>query len=176
MANFRFALQRVLDRRHSQEDEKRRAVSELEKRRRALEESLRTRQQEIAGGRDAWRKELVGVIDPSSLRHHATAGVGLFRKAQRTVLEMASLQPLMAKANAELIEAARARRTLEILREQRLAAFNALLAKREREQLDEFAGDLHRRASDEAVEATQREQTSAERLTRRTTEPTWSAA
>ncbi len=158
MPRFRFALQRVLDRRLDEEEAKRRALGDVQQRKRALEDSLRTRQNEIATGRDVWRAGLVGAVDPIELRHHASAGVGLFRKAQRTVLEMASLEPLIAKARAELIEAARARRTLEILREQRLAAHNAAEAKRERDQLDEFAGELARRER-----LTQDEQSAAER-------------
>ena len=139
MARFRFALQRVLDRRLEEEEVKRRALAVLEGRRRQLEESLRTRQGEISAGRDAWRAELVGEVDPAALRHHAAAGVGLFRKAQRTVLEIASLEKGIAKARAESVEAARARRTLEILREQRLAAFRALENRREQGALDEIA-------------------------------------
>jgi flagellar FliJ protein len=139
MARFRFALQRVLDRRLDEEEVKRRALAVLEGRRRQLEESLRTRQGEISAGRDAWRAELVGEVDPAALRHHAAAGVGLFRKAQRTVLEIASLEKGIAKARAESVEAARARRTLEILREQRLAAFRALENRREQGALDEIA-------------------------------------
>ena len=61
------------------------------------------------------------------------------RKAHRTVLEMAALEKGLAAARAELVEAARARRALELLREQRLAAHLALEARREREALDEFA-------------------------------------
>ena len=139
MARFRFALQRVLDRRLDEEEVKRRALAVLEGRRRQLEESLRTRQGEISAGRDAWRAELVGEVDPAALRHHAAAGVGLFRKAQRTVLEIASLEKGIATARAESVEAARARRTLEILREQRLAAFRALENRREQGALDEIA-------------------------------------
>ena len=123
MARFRFALQLVLDRRLDEEEAKRRALASIESKRRDLLESLRSRQSEIAAGRAAWRGELVGLVDPASLRHHAAAGVGLFRKAQRTVLEIASLEKGIIKARTEAVDAARARRTLEILRDQRLAAF-----------------------------------------------------
>jgi flagellar export protein FliJ len=61
------------------------------------------------------------------------------RKAQRTVLEMAGLEKQLARAKADLVEAARRRRALEILREQRLRAFQEVDARHEREQLDEFA-------------------------------------
>jgi flagellar FliJ protein len=141
MARFRFALQRVLDRRLDEEEVKRRALALIERKRRELEDALRARQGEISAGRDAWRAELVGSIDPASLRHHAAAGVGLFRKAQRTVLEIASLDKGIAKARAEAVEAARARRTLEILRERRLAAFNELESRREQTALDEIAAN-----------------------------------
>ena len=112
-----------------------------------LEDALRARQGEISAGRNAWRAELVGSIDPASLRHHAAAGVGLFRKAQRTVLEIASLDKGIAKARAEAVEAARARRTLEILRERRLAAFNELESRREQTALDEIAANGARTAA-----------------------------
>jgi flagellar FliJ protein len=141
MARFRFALQRVLDRRLDEEEVKRRALALIERKRRELEDALRARQGEISAGRDAWRAELVGSIDPASLRHHAAAGVGLFRKAQRTVLEIASLDKGIAKARAEAVEAARARRMLEILRERRLAAFNELESRREQTALDEIAAN-----------------------------------
>ena len=145
MARFRFALQRVLDRRLDEEEAKRRALATIERKRRELEDSLRARQGEISAGRDAWRAQLVGSIDPASLRHHASASLGLFRKAQRTVLEIASLEKGISKARTEAIEASRARRTLEILRDQRLAAFRAELDRRERVALDEFGANLAER-------------------------------
>jgi flagellar FliJ protein len=147
MARFRFALQRVLDHRLDEEEVKRRALALIERKRRELEDALRARQGEISAGRNAWRAELVGSIDPASLRHHAAAGVGLFRKAQRTVLEIASLDKGIAKARAEAVEAARARRTLEILRERRLAAFNELESRREQTALDEIAANGARTAA-----------------------------
>jgi len=138
MARFKFTLQRVLDRRLDEEEVKRRALATIERRRRELEDSLRARQGEISASRNAWRAELVGEIDPAALRHHAAAGVGLFRKAQRTVLEIASLEKGIAKARAEAVEAARARRTLEILRDQRLAAFADGERRKEQGALDEL--------------------------------------
>jgi flagellar biosynthesis chaperone FliJ len=79
--------------------------------------------------------------------------MGLVRKAQRTVLEMASLEKSITVSRTELVEVAKARRALEILRERRLAAHVELEAMRERAQLDEFASDLARRAREEAAQA-----------------------
>lgn len=155
MAQFRFALQRVLDRRLDEEEAKRRTHAALEAKKRGLEDALRGRQQEIAAGRDMWRAQLVGEVDPAALRHHAGAAMGLVRKAQRTVLEMASLEKSITVSRSELVEVAKARRALEILREQRLSAHLALEASRERMQLDEFASDLARRAREETVSARQ---------------------
>ena len=139
MARFRFALQRVLDLRIEEEEVRRRALAAIETQRRTLDDSLRTRQGEISAGRDDLRRQLVGAIDATALRHHSTASIGLMRKAQRTVLEMAGLEKQLARAKADLVEAARRRRALEILREQRLRAFQEVDARHEREQLDEFA-------------------------------------
>jgi len=147
MPKFRFPLQRVLELRLDEEEVKRRALVDVEQRRRALEDALRARQREISSGRDAWRTSLVGEIDAAALRHHATAAIGIVRKAQRTVIEMASLDKAETHARAELVEAARARRSLEILRERRLFEFQTRAAKQEREQLDEFAGELGRRSA-----------------------------
>ena len=57
---------------------------------------------------------------------------------QRTVLEIASLEKGIAKARAEAVEAARARRTLEILRDQRLSAFADGERRKEQGALDEL--------------------------------------
>ena len=146
MARFRFTLARLLDRRLKEEEARRLVLARLEGHRRALEDSLRERQREISAGRDDWRAQLVGPVDPAALRHHASASIGMMRKAQRTVLEMAGREKSLASAKQDLIEAARARRVLEILRERRHAAFLAEESRREREQIDEFATALHRRA------------------------------
>jgi len=139
MARFRFALQRVLDRRLKEEEARKLVVATVERHRRELEDALRGRQREIADGRDEWRAQLVGEIDAAALRHHAGAAIGLMHKAQRTVLELASTEKAMQRARADLTEAARARRALELLRDRRRAAFEEELARQEREQIDEFA-------------------------------------
>lgn len=146
MARFRFTLARLLDRRLKEEEARRLVLAKIEGHRRALEDALRDRQREISAGRDEWRRQLVGEIDPAALRHQAGASLGLLRKAQRTVIEIAGLEKSLVRAKEDLIEAARARRALEILRERRLAAFQAVEARREREQLDEFAQEMDRRA------------------------------
>jgi len=151
MAKFRFALQRVLELRLDEEEAKRRVYTEFARKQRALEDALRGRQLEIATGRDAWRTQLVGEVDPAALRHHASAAVGLVRKAQRTVLEMASLEKSLERARLDLVEAAKARRALEILRERRLAAHTEAEATRERAQLDEIASNLSRREREDAA-------------------------
>lgn len=156
MAKFKFSLERLLDRRLKEEDARRLVLSKIEGQRRALEDSLRDRQREISAGRGEWREQLVGEIDPAALRHHAGASLGLLRKAQRTVLELAGLEKPLARARQDLVEAARARRVLEILRERRLAAHQADEAKREREQIDEFAQAIHRRAGIEGAQQDER--------------------
>lgn len=138
MPRFRFALDRVLERRIDDEEARRRALAAIEARRRGLEEALRGRQAEIAAGRSEWREGLVGEVDAEALRHNARAALGLVRRAHRTVLELAALEKPLARARAELVEAARARRALELLRERRLAAHLAEENRREQVELDEF--------------------------------------
>lgn len=142
MPAFRFTLERVLDLRLDEEESKRRALAAIEARRRALEDSLRSRQAEIAAGRDEWRAGLVGPVDAEALRHNARAALGLVRRAQRAVLELAALEKALGRARTELVEAARARRALEILRERRLAAHLAEERRREQSALDEIGARI----------------------------------
>jgi len=149
MARFIFKLQRALDRRLQIEEEKRAVFARIDAMRVKLEEGLRTRQAEIQQSREAWRGGMVGAIDPVALRQHANAGLGLFRKAQRTVIELSGLDRGLQAARAAMVSAAQDRRALEILRESRLAEFKGSEDRKERDQLDEFGADLAERRRQE---------------------------
>lgn len=131
------------------EDEKRAVFARVDAMRVKLEEGLRARQAEIQLSREAWRSGMVGAIDPTALRQHANAGLGLFRKAQRTVIELSGLDRGLQAARAAMVAAAQDRRALEILRETRFAEHRCVEDKKERDQLDEFGADLAERKRQE---------------------------
>ena len=139
MARFRFRLEPLLRARRQTEQTRQRAVAELERRRRELEDTLRRQQQFITAGKQSLRDRLVGSLDMASLRAHAGSTIHLLREAQRIVIELAGVHKRLEGARAQLIEAARQRRAVELLRERRLAQWKAQINKAEDAALDELA-------------------------------------
>ncbi len=139
MARFRFALEPLLKARADAEREKQRSFATIEGERLKLEQALRHHQSRIAEGKQSLRGGLIGTIDAPSLRMHAAASLQLMRQAQRTVLELAGVHKRLDAARAELIEARRRRRAIEILKEHRLAEWTQALEKAETAALDEMA-------------------------------------
>ncbi len=139
MAKFKFKLDSVLKARRLAEQSHQRIVAGIERERMALEESLRLQQQHIAEAKDALHTGLLGRIDVPALRMNAASTMQLMRHAQRVVLELAGVHRRLDAARSELIEAARHRRAIEILRENRLYEWMAEQNKFETDALDELA-------------------------------------
>lgn len=142
MARFRFQLEPVLKVRKRAEERAQLALAALDRQRLELEETLRRRQEEIRREKDALRGRLVGDLDVRGLRLQAGSSVHLVRKAQQAVLALAGLHWRLGEARAALVEAARSRRAMELLRERRYGEWKAGLAKAETAELD----DLHQRS------------------------------
>jgi flagellar protein FliJ len=140
MARFRFHLEPLLTLRRRQEDLRRSTLAGLHEARRTLEDSLRRRQHNLTHGRDALRQGLLGQIDLAMLRVEANARVQVMRQAQRSVLELAGLGKKIERASAELIEASRRRRAIEILKERRFEEWKRTVDRREQAELDELGG------------------------------------
>ncbi len=139
MARFRFRLEPLLKARRHVEQNRQRVVAELERQRLELEGTLRGQQQFISSGKQSMRGEMVGRLDIGSLRSHAGATVQLMRQAQRIVLELAGVHNRLAASRAELLEAMKARRAVELLRERRFNEWKAAINKAEDAALDELA-------------------------------------
>jgi flagellar export protein FliJ len=137
-AKFKFALEPLLRARIVEEQARQRAVADIERERLYLEETLRSHQAHIAEGKDSLRENLVGRIDPAMLRLHASASLSVMRAAQRIVLELAGVHNRLNAARSELIESARRRRAIELLRERRLEQWKQQVNKTEDDALDEL--------------------------------------
>lgn len=140
MPRFVFRLDPLLRARRETERRHQRAVAELERRRRDLEDDLRRRQGFIAEGKRELSERLTGRLDLGALRDHAGASLRMLREANRIVVELAGVHTRLEEARATLVEATRARRALELLRERRFDAWKRDLDKREDAALDEIAG------------------------------------
>ncbi len=139
MPRFRFPLDGLLKARHAVEQQKQRAVAEIERERLTLEDQLRSQQQNFAENRQELRDALVGTVNASALRLHAASAIQQMRLAQRLVLELAGAHTRLESARAALVEASRARRAIELLRERRFEQWRASLDKAESVMLDELA-------------------------------------
>lgn len=139
MAKFIFTFESLLKARRVTEQRYQRHVAEIEGERMELENRLRTTQRTIAESRRSLQGNLVGRIDAQSLRVHAAASIALMRSAQRMALDLAGVHRRLEAARLELIEAARHRRAIEILRERRLDSWTSAIQKAETIALDELA-------------------------------------
>jgi len=139
MPRFRFRLEPLLTARRHVERTKQRAVGELERQRLELEDTLRRQQRFITEGKGALRDGLVGVLDLTEMRALAGSTMQLMRRAQRMAIELAGVHSRLQTARAELIEATRDRRAIELLRERRFDRWKAELKRAEDAALDELA-------------------------------------
>src|SRR5262245_41080180 len=116
MPRFRFALQPVLDHREMIEEQKQRAVAVLEAQRVRLEETIRDHQRGITPERQEMRASLrAGNL--RAVRLQSGASVRLAAAAQRAVIELAGVHRRLEAARTELLDAAKRRKAVELLKE-----------------------------------------------------------
>lgn len=139
MARFVFQLEPLLKARKAVEQRKQLAVAELERERRTLEDRLRAQQESITAGKHALRVSLIGSLEVHALRSHAASTMRVMKDAQRMVIELAGVHKRLENARAELIEATKQRRAVELIREQRYEAWKRVQEKAETNAMDELA-------------------------------------
>lgn len=135
---FRFPLETLLDLRRREEDAARMAVARLEGVRAAAEGELRRRRAELEAGRDGIRSALVGRVDIDAIRRDAASTIAIDRAARGTAVALAGLLRRIEEERAKLVEAARRRRAVELLKERRFEEWRRVEARRETELLDEI--------------------------------------
>lgn len=138
MARFRFSLEAVLRYRKSLEQLKQKAVAELEIERVRLEGLIR--QQQL--GLERERSELSGLLteaDMRGVRWQAAAAVRMVAVAQRYAIELAGVLKRLEAARAELLEASKRRKAVELLKERRFDEWRTDEAHRELASVDELA-------------------------------------
>jgi flagellar FliJ protein len=139
MAKFRFEFDPLLKARKRAEEVHQRMVAAIERQRMEIEDSLRRQQAIIAHGKQSLRQGLVGPVDTQSLRLHAASSMQMMRSAQRSVLELAGIHKRLETARTALVEAAKERRAMELLRDRRFSQWKAAIEKRDTATMDELA-------------------------------------
>lgn len=149
MAKFIFRLASVLKQRLAIERTKQAAVASLESRRVALEQTLRDMQRTIDGARDEWRHMLhagasgsVSAADVRGAGMQAAASFSSQTAAHRIVIQLAGVLTHLKKARAELVEAMKARRAIELLREKQFEEWKLEQRRLDTNAMDEIAARI----------------------------------
>ena len=134
---FRFKLQAVLNHREMIEQEHQRAVAALERERARLEESLRACQREITLENSELRTELAhgNII---AARRQAATPASIDARARATAIELAGLLKRLQSARAALLEAAKSRKAVELLRERHFESWRTAEQKADAAAVDEI--------------------------------------
>jgi flagellar protein FliJ len=138
MPRFRFNLQAVLDHREMIEEEKQKAVALLEIERARLEALIREYQRGILHEKSEMKASL-RLGDIRAVRLQSGAAVRLAAAAQRRVLELSGLLKRLEEARAELLEATKRKKAVELLKERRYDEWRQELTRRELAAVDELA-------------------------------------
>lgn len=159
---FVFELEPLLEHRRRIEEEHQRAVAALERVRLDIEERIRTAQETITEAREVLRDQLAGAAANASPSAAGPAGPGrvaldavrlqmnasfhMTSLARKAVLELAGAHKRLEAARARLLEATKARRALEILKERRFERWKREQRRREEREMDEINTQRARRA------------------------------
>jgi flagellar biosynthesis chaperone FliJ len=169
MARFKFGLQRLLDHRERIEQEKQKAVAELERQRVLLEGRIREHQRAIVETRSQLRHALLGerlgapevvpahlrgreLVSFQDVRAQAAASLGLVMKTQQLAIGLAGLHRRLDAARLELLKAATDRKAVELLREKRRRRWMEEENRRETAQLDDLSSARAARRGADAME------------------------
>ncbi len=123
------------------EREKQTALAVVQAERLALEDAVREMQSRIVAERAELRSVLAGggAVDLAAARLQASASLNAVARTQQLALKLAGAHKRVEHARQELLEAARQRRAVELLRERRYEAWKTEMAQRENAALDELA-------------------------------------
>jgi flagellar protein FliJ len=152
MARFRFTLQALLDQRERVEQDRRRDVAAVEATRLELRRTLDAARAREADERRTWREILgprdaasepsnraSGALDLAAVCRQAHAIAGMARHTGEIERQIVRVEGELAAARERLAHAAKERRAMELLRDQRLEQWKRGEARAEEAALDEIA-------------------------------------
>jgi flagellar FliJ protein len=143
MPKFDFNLEAVLTVRKNAERERQRALGVLLSQMAELERELRRMDEEVkVAGQELREGKLTGPVDVAFLAGHRRFVLAMERNARAVIQKMGILNRQIEEARGLLVEAARARKVVEKLRERKFEAWRADLLKKEQAEIDEVGGTL----------------------------------
>src|ERR1700722_11134814 len=113
------------------------------KQQRQVEQELRSLNLSMqAASEDMRRGHLIGRLDMGLLAAHRRYNAAMQRKGQGLVQRLAAMQPQLAAKRAELIEAAKRRKAIEMLKQRKFELWQADQARLEQAALDEVSNQM----------------------------------
>jgi flagellar FliJ protein len=139
MAKFKFNLEAVLRVRRATEEERQRDLAKAMRLRMILEGQLRQMQETITQSKRDLGSGLIGRVDLDSVAQFARYSGQVAMRAQGMLQQLAVAEKQIETARERLLQASRDRKALELLRDRRLALWQAEREKKESAMLDELA-------------------------------------
>lgn len=157
MAKFRFNLGAVLKQREAAETVRRAQLAAQLRERSRVEDAIRTLDAGLAEARDEVREGLFPASDGGAgaradlvgARWSANAALHLHLRVRREFVRLAGAEKRVEGARQELLEAATARKAVEVLKAKRYEEWKAQERRRETAELDEVASLLAAHAEQE---------------------------
>ena len=143
----RFRLERVRALRERSEDQAKQALADSLARERQAEAGVRAAAAEISVARTAFTDGGAAPVDATTMRAQQAYLERAEQLHHQSVVALQGTQALTQSRRDELVEAARARQTLDRLHDRSLAAHRAEDGRRERALLDEIALNTFRRGA-----------------------------
>ncbi|HEX4796163.1 MAG TPA: flagellar export protein FliJ [Humisphaera sp.] len=139
MAQFKFQLAAVLRHRKHVEQERQRALAELESEMAAQQRVLDEMNRSVVSSADDLRKNrLTGPLNLAYLTAHRRYMLGMQRQMMALAQKMSLLQRKIDDARTSLVEAARERKVMEKLRDRQHGAWQEDQNRRELAEMDDL--------------------------------------
>ena len=152
MAKFNFKFETVLRHRTAIEDTCQRDLAKELRQRMILQDQLRQMQQTIVESKQGLSDALVGRVQMPRVAGFARYSGQVAQRAHAMVVRLALIEKRVEAARKRLVEATRARKVIEILRQRHYERWLREQDRRQTVQLDDLALQAHARKT--AVEST----------------------
>lgn len=139
MPRFKFRFSSLLKHRRRIEQERRRQLATHLRTQMILRNQLRTMQQSITASKREAAGLLVGKVDVEAISRMGAYASHTQLSGQRIVLKLANLERDIHQSRADLLDATRQRKALELLRQRHFEAWKAQQQRQEQRELDELA-------------------------------------
>jgi len=143
MPRFKFRFSSLLKHRRRIEQDRRRQLAGHLRTQMILRNQLRTMQQSITASKQEAADLLVGKVDVDAISRMGAYASHTQLRGQRIVMKLASLERDIHQSRANLLDATRQRKALELLRQKHFEAWKTEQQRKEMRELDDLANSAY---------------------------------